>query len=63
MVMTVGEAIKQFRPVKIEVRAGKGLKIVANILTKEGATHADLIAEKHVKLVSMINSYLIVEGV
>lgn len=63
MVTTVGEAIRFFHPTKIEVRVGKGLKIVANILTKEGATHADLITEKHVKLVSMINSYLILEGV
>lgn len=63
MVMTLKEAIAQFRPIKVEVRVAKGLKIIANILTKEGATHVDLIGDKHVKLVSMINSYLIVEGV
>lgn len=60
MVTTVGEAIMLFHPAKVEVR-GKGLKIIAGVLTREGATHMDSISEKHVKLVSMINSYLILE--
>ena len=62
MVTTVGEAIMLFHPTKVEVR-GKGLKIIANVLTREGATHMDSVSEKHVKLVSMINSYLILEVV
>lgn len=62
MITTVGEAIMFFHPTKVEVR-GKGLKIIAGVLTREGATHMDSISEKRVKLVSMINSYLILEVV
>lgn len=61
MKMLVGEAIKLLHPIKVELRFDEQTKIIAQTTTINGINILSPYFDTKVKLVSMINAYMIME--
>lgn len=61
MKMLVGEAIKLLHPIKVELRLDEQSKIIAQTTTIKGINILSPYFYTKVKLVSMINAYMIME--